>query len=134
MLGKIGGAAGVLVGVAISWAAAYFRGWDLIISWNSATLGPWMFDDPGDRGRFVPAARAANGANRGTEVFLVARSVNEVSLALSAASSAPTRQAGREGLWLLKQKPIGSAGHAFFFSFVRTRLTRSIRKGFLTAM
>src|SRR5204862_4448 len=34
MLGGTGGAAGVLVGIVGSWAAAFLGGWNLIISWD----------------------------------------------------------------------------------------------------
>src|SRR5207244_894060 len=39
MLGGLGGAAGVLVGVAGSWAGAFLGGWDLVVSWTPALLG-----------------------------------------------------------------------------------------------
>jgi putative ABC transport system permease protein len=60
MLGAAGGAAGVLVGVASSWAAAFFGGWDLIISWNSALLGLACSMILGVAVGSIPAARAAN--------------------------------------------------------------------------
>ena len=60
MLGGAGGAAGVLVGLAGSWAAAYFGGWDLIVSWNAALLGFACSMILGVAVGSIPAARAAN--------------------------------------------------------------------------
>jgi putative ABC transport system permease protein len=60
MLGGAGGAAGVLVGLAGSWAAAHFGGWDLIVSWNAALLGFVFSMILGVAVGSIPAARAAN--------------------------------------------------------------------------
>jgi putative ABC transport system permease protein len=60
MLGGAGGAAGVLVGVAGSWAAAFFGGWDLLISWNAALLGFGCSMLLGIAVGSIPAARAAS--------------------------------------------------------------------------
>jgi len=60
MLGATGGAAGVLVGLAGSWAAAFFGGWDLIISWDSALLGFACSMILGVAVGSIPAARAAS--------------------------------------------------------------------------
>jgi putative ABC transport system permease protein len=60
MLGGAGGAAGVIVGVVGSWAAAFFGGWDLVISWNSALLGFGCSMILGVAVGSIPAARAAN--------------------------------------------------------------------------
>jgi putative ABC transport system permease protein len=60
MLGAAGGAAGVLVGLAGSWAAAFLGGWDLIISWNSALLGFACSMILGVAVGSIPAARAAS--------------------------------------------------------------------------
>jgi len=59
MLGGTGGAAGVFVGVAGSWAAAFFGGWDLVISWNAALLGFGCSMILGVAVGSIPAARAA---------------------------------------------------------------------------
>ena len=60
MLGGTGGAAGVFVGVAGSWAAAFFGGWDLVISWNAALLGFGCSMILGVAVGSIPAARAAS--------------------------------------------------------------------------
>jgi putative ABC transport system permease protein len=60
MLGAAGGAAGVLVGLAGSWAAAYFGGWDFIISWEPALLGLGCSMILGVAVGSIPAARAAS--------------------------------------------------------------------------
>ena len=60
MLGAAGGAAGVLVGLAGSWAAAFLGGWDLIISWHPALLGLGCSMILGVAVGSIPAARAAN--------------------------------------------------------------------------
>ena len=59
MLGAAGGAAGVLVGLAGSWAAAFLGGWDLIISWPPALLGLGCSMILGVAVGSIPAARAA---------------------------------------------------------------------------
>ena len=60
MLGGAGGAAGVFVGLAGSWAAAFLGGWDLIISWDAALLGLACSMTLGIAVGSIPAARAAN--------------------------------------------------------------------------
>ena len=60
MLGAAGGAAGVLVGLAGSWAAAFLGGWDLIISWHPALLGLGCSMILGVAVGSIPAARAAS--------------------------------------------------------------------------
>ena len=60
MLGAAGGAAGVLVGLAGSWAAAFFGGWDLIISLHPALLGLGCSMILGVAVGSIPASRAAN--------------------------------------------------------------------------
>ena len=60
MLGAAGGAAGVLVGLAGSWAAAFLGGWDLIISWYPALLGLGCSMILGVAVGSIPASRAAS--------------------------------------------------------------------------
>ena len=60
MLGAAGGAAGVLAGLAGSWAAAFLGGWDLIISWYPALLGLGCSMILGVAVGSIPAARAAS--------------------------------------------------------------------------
>jgi putative ABC transport system permease protein len=60
MLGAAGGAAGVLVGLVGSWAAAFFGGWDLIISWHPALLGLACSMILGVAVGSIPASRAAS--------------------------------------------------------------------------
>jgi putative ABC transport system permease protein len=59
MLGGTGGAAGVIVGVGASSAAALLGGWDLIISWDAALLGLASSMVLGIAVGSIPAARAA---------------------------------------------------------------------------
>ena len=60
MLGAAGGAAGVLVGLAGSWAAAFLGGWDLIISWHPALLSLGCSMILGVAVGSIPASRAAS--------------------------------------------------------------------------
>ena len=60
MLGGAGGAAGVFVGLAGSWTAAFLGGWDLIISWDAALLGLACSMMLGIAVGSIPAARAAS--------------------------------------------------------------------------
>jgi putative ABC transport system permease protein len=59
MLGGVGGAAGVIVGVAASGAFAMFGDWDLVISWQIALLGFACSMLLGLIIGVIPAARAA---------------------------------------------------------------------------
>jgi len=59
MLGGLGGAAGVLVGVAGSWAGAFLGGWDLVVSWTPALLGFGCSMILGVAVGSIPAVRAA---------------------------------------------------------------------------